>query len=347
MKHIQAVIMGASGYTGAELLRLLLAHPYVRIAALTADSQAGKPLSDVFPHFRGMALPDLVRPEEVEWKGVDVAFLCLPHGASQHVLPTIPDSVTVIDLSADFRLKDADVYAEWYGESHTMPERLADAAYGLPEWNADAIRQARLIACPGCYPTAVQLPLIPLLQEDVIEADNLIVDAKSGVTGAGRSLKQGNLYAEANENLQAYGIGRHRHTPEIEQGLSAAAGRALQISFTPHLIPMNRGILATIYAKLAPGHSLQTAQSVLEEVYRNHRFVTVCQPGEAAPSTGQVRGSNRCVIGVYADRRDGNILLISAIDNLLKGASGQAVQSLNLRFGFDEMAGLAPLSLFP
>lgn len=339
------VVMGASGYTGVELLRLLRGHPEVEIAALSADSQAGQPSGAVFPHLRGLNLPDLIRPEEVNWDGIDVAFLCLPHGASQNVLADIPQDVVVIDLSADYRLKDASVYEEWYGEIHASPERLADAAYGLSETNREAIAGARLIACPGCYPTAVQLPLVPLLQNSMITPDQLIIDAKSGVTGAGRSLKQGFLFAEVNEGISAYGIGRHRHIPEIEQGLSEAAGRKVAVSFTPHLVPMNRGILATIYAHLDAGVTEDEIRTVLKTYYADAPFVSVVD--EPAPSTHQVRGSNRCLIGVYADRQAGRVNIISVIDNLIKGASGQAVQNFNIRFGFNEASGLSPVAQFP
>lgn len=339
------VVMGASGYTGVELLRLLLGHPEVEIAALTADSQAGQAPGAVFPHLRGLTLPDLIRPEEVNWDGVDAAFLCLPHGASQNVLAAIPQNVVVIDLSADYRLKDADVYEEWYGETHASPECLADAVYGLSEINREAIADARLIACPGCYPTAVQLPLVPLLQNSMITPDQLIIDAKSGVTGAGRSLKQGFLFAEANEGISAYGIGRHRHIPEIEQGLSEAAGRKVAVSFTPHLVPMNRGILATIYAHLDAGVTEDEIRAVLKTYYADAPFVDVV--GEPAPSTHQVRGSNRCLIGVYSDRQAGRVNIVSVIDNLIKGASGQAVQNFNIRFGFNETSGLPPIAQFP
>jgi len=343
----RVVVLGASGYTGAELIRLLLLHPYVDIVALTADSQAGKAVHDVYPHLRDCGLPDLVKPDAVKWDGIDAAFCCLPHGASQSIIPDIPESVVVIDLSADYRLKDEAVYAKWYGAKHHTPEKLSDAVYGLSEINASAIKKAQLIACPGCYPTAAQLPIVPLLQAGIIAPDGIVIDAKSGVTGAGRSVKQGNLYCEVNEGMSAYGVGQHRHLPEIEQGFSDAVGEPVQVSFTPHLVPMSRGILSTAYATLRAGKTAVTAQKKLADFYADMPFVTVLDSKSSPPSTHAVRGSNRCMVGVYADRVKGRIVLVSAIDNLIKGASGQAVQNFNLRFKFYEMTALEGVALFP
>lgn len=343
---IRAVVLGASGYTGAELVRLLMAHRHVEIAALTGSSQAGQPIHAIYPHLRGLGLPDLITMEAVNWRGVDVAFCCLPHGASQKAVSAIPASVVVIDLSADFRLKDAKTYAEWYGE-HPAPEKLAEAVYAMPELNRAEIKNAQLIACPGCYPTASQLPLVPLLREGIIAADSIIIDAKSGVTGAGRSLKQSNLYTEVNEGIGAYAIGHHRHMPEIEQGLSQAAGKPVTISFTPHLVPMNRGILTTIYVGLASGKTVEDARKALRKAYEGEAFVTICDDKDAPPTTHQVRGSNRCMIALYPDRAKGRMIIVSVIDNLLKGASGQAVQNMNLRFGFPEAMGLEGAAIFP
>jgi N-acetyl-gamma-glutamyl-phosphate reductase len=344
---IRAAILGASGYTGAELIRLLLQHPHAEIAVLTGDSKAGQPISAVYPHLRGLNLPDLLTIDAVDWTAVDVAFCCLPHGASQKIIPSIPEHVVVIDLSADYRLKDATVYETWYHEPHNSTDLLAGAVYGLSEINREDIATARLIACPGCYPTSIQLPLIPLLKLELVTPDTLVIDAKSGVTGAGRSLKQGNLYCEANEGVGAYGIGNHRHCPEIEQGLSGAANRNVTVSFTPHLIPMNRGILSTIYASLDVGITVQEVRNALARVYEGLPFVTVCAEGSPFPTTQQVRGTNRCMIGVYEDRQPGRVIIVSVIDNLLKGASGQAVQNFNIRFGFDETTGLGVAAVFP
>lgn len=344
---IRSAILGASGYTGAELIRLLLQHPYAEIVALTGDSKAGQPIDAVYPHLRGLGLPHLVTVDALDWAGIDVAFCCLPHGASQKIIPSIPEHVVVIDLSADYRLKDAATYEAWYHEPHNSTALLAEAVYGLSEIFREEIAQARLIACPGCYPTSVQLPLIPLLKLELITSDMLIIDAKSGVSGAGRSLKQGNLFCEANEGVGAYGIGNHRHCPEIEQGLSGAAGRHVTVSFTPHLMPMNRGILSTIYASLDVGVTVDEVRSGLAQTYDNHPFVTVCEKNSPYPTTQQVRGTNRCMIGVYEDRHPGRVIVVSVIDNLLKGASGQAVQNFNIRFGFAETAGLGVAAVFP
>lgn len=344
---IRVAILGASGYTGAELIRLLMSHPAAEIVALTGDSKAGQPADAVFPHLRAQGLPDLVTVEELDWSGIDAAFCCLPHGASQKVIPAIPEQVVVIDLSADYRLKDASVYAEWYGEEHGSTELLAQAIYGLSEINREDIAQARLIACPGCYPTSILLPLMPLLKLELITPDMLTIDAKSGATGAGRSVKLGNLFSEVNEGIGAYGIGNHRHCPEIEQGLSQAAGRGVTVSFTPHLVPMNRGILSTIYAQLDVGVTAEEARKGLARAYADNPFVTICDTDKAYPTTHQARGTNRCIIGVYADRQPGRIIIVSVIDNLLKGASGQAVQNFNIRFGMDETTGLGTIALFP
>lgn len=340
-------IIGASGYTGAELVRLLLPHPGVRIAFLTGDSQAGKPMGEAYPHLQHASLPPLVRLEEVVWDGVQAVFCCLPHGTTQTVVKALPRHVRVIDLSADFRLRSTDSYAEWYGHPHQAPELQQEAVYGLVEWAREQVRGARLVACPGCYPTSAQLPLIPLLRAGAIAASPIIIDAKSGVTGAGRSAKQANLFTELDGGLSAYGIGAHRHAPEIEQGLSDAAGNAaVRVSFTPHLIPMNRGILSTIYAQLSPGKTVQDIRNILIECYQDEPFVRVLPAGKA-PSTHQVRGTNRCDMAVFADRVDGGVIIVSVIDNLMKGASGQAVQNFNLMFGFAEETGLTATAFFP
>lgn len=343
----RAAVLGASGYTGAELIRLLSAHPAVELVALTGDSQAGQPADAVFPHLRGQHLPDLITIDALDWAGIDVAFCCLPHGASIRAIESIPEHVVVIDLSADYRLKDAATYTEWYGEEHANTDLLAEAVYGLSEINREEIAEARIIACPGCYPTAIQLPLIPLLKLELISPDMIVIDAKSGVTGAGRSVKQGNLFAEVNEGIGAYAIGNHRHCPEIEQGLSGAAGRGMTVSFTPHLVPMNRGILATMYVSLDVGVTVQEVRSALARAYADNLFVTICEEGKPYPTTHQVRGTNRCIIGIYEDRQPGRVVIVSVIDNLMKGASGQAVQNFNIRFGMDETTGLSTVAMFP
>jgi N-acetyl-gamma-glutamyl-phosphate reductase len=344
--NLRIAILGASGYTGAELVRLLSRHPHVSIVALTADRQAGKPAAEVFPQLMLADLPILAKIDEVDWSGVDFAFCCLPHGLTQEVIAKLPAHLRIVDLSADFRLTDIDSYATWYGHAHLAPELQKQAVYGLTELNRDAVRKARLVANPGCYPTAAQLPLIPLVAAGLILADDIIIDAKSGVTGAGRDAKQGSLYSEVTEGIHAYGIAGHRHAPEIEQGLSEAAGRPIVVNFTPHLMPMSRGILATIYVKLAPGATVDQLRATLAQRYRDDYFVRVL-PNGSAPATRHVRGSNFVIMSVHADRVPGRAILMAVEDNLVKGASGQAVQNMNVMAGFAEETALEQLPLFP
>jgi N-acetyl-gamma-glutamyl-phosphate reductase len=344
--RIKIAILGASGYTGAELLRLLAGHDGVEIVALTADRHAGKPIAAVFPHLAGRALPELVTIEAVDFAAVELVFCCLPHGTTQEVIAALPKHLRIIDLSADFRLADIETYATWYGHAHRAPELQRDAVYGITELARPALGNARLVANPGCYPTAAQLPLAPLVRAGLIDADDIIIDAKSGVTGAGRELKQASLFAEAAEGIAAYGVARHRHAPEIDQGLSEAAGRPITVNFTPHLVPMNRGILATIYVRLANGADMQSLRQALETAYRDEPFVRLVAEG-AVPSTHHVRGSNLCLIGLAADRLKGRAILVAAIDNLVKGASGQAVQNMNAMLGLAETTGLQQQPLFP
>ncbi len=344
--RVRIGILGASGYTGAELLRLLRYHPHVAIAALSADRQAGKPIGAVFPHLAGEDLPDLVTIGEVDWSALDLVFCGLPHGTTQEVIAGLPRHLKVIDLSADFRLTDIATYAEWYGHEHRAPELQREAVYGLTEIERERIRQARLIAVPGCYPTAAQLPLIPLLRAQLIDPDDIIIDAKSGVSGAGRAAREGSLFCEVSEGIQAYGVAGHRHAPEIEQGLSLAAGRKLVVNFTPHLMPMNRGILSTIYVRLAPGATIGDLRAVLEGAYRDEPFVRVLPEG-SLPATRHVRATNLCLIGLSRDRLANRAILVSALDNLVKGASGQAIQNMNAMLGLPETTALEHRALFP
>jgi N-acetyl-gamma-glutamyl-phosphate reductase len=341
---IRAGILGASGYTGAELVRLLSQHPNVEIGAVAGDRSAGQEFGDVFAHLANVALPTLVSVDEIDYDALDVVFCGLPHATTQAVIAKIPTSVKVLDISADFRLDDSAVYKKWYGGDHQALDLQSTAVYGLTEFARDDIAAGRLIACPGCYPTSALLPLVPLLQAGLIGKQNIIIDSKSGVSGAGRGEKLGSLYTEVSEGIHAYGVGSHRHMPEIEQELSKAAGEEVLVSFTPHLIPMNRGILSTIYVQLTT--NIDDAYGALAERYANERFVHVLPLG-ATPATRHVKGSNYAHIGVVADRRPNSAVIVCALDNLVKGASGQAIQNMNLMFGFPEARGLSQMPLFP
>ncbi len=341
-------IYGASGYTGQELLRHLLAHPESDVVAVTSRRYAGTAVADLYPAF--MELTDLAfmdaSPDEVS-RLADVVFLALPHGISMTVAPAfLKAGKKVIDLSADFRLRDAACYGQWYG-THAAPELLSEAVYGLPELHRTEIRKARIVANPGCYPTSVILALAPLLKTDWIDRASLIVDSKSGVTGAGREPVVGSLFCEVNEGFKAYKVGgQHRHIPEMEQELGRLAGHDVTISFTPHLLPLNRGILSTIYASLKRDVAAAELTARYQEFYGNEPFVRICKSG-VFPNLSSVRGSNCCDIGLAVDRRTNRVIILSAIDNLIKGAAGQAIQNMNLICGFGESVGLTRRSLFP
>ncbi|KAF0115306.1 MAG: N-acetyl-gamma-glutamyl-phosphate reductase [Rhodospirillaceae bacterium] len=339
-------ILGASGYTGAELVRLLAHHEGARVCALTADRRAGKTMAEVFPHLAGVVLPELASLETLDYSGIDVVFCALPHGTTQDVIAALPRTVKVIDLSADLRFADVATYALWYGQPHKAPDLQKEVVYGLTELARPAIRAARVVACPGCYPTSAQLPLVPLLEVGLIEAEGIVIDAKSGVSGAGRAAKEGSLFCEVAEGVHAYGIASHRHAPEIEQGLSRVAGRPVMVTFTPHLIPMGRGILSTLYVRLAGRASASDLRAALAERYDREPFVRVVPEG-IVPHTRHVRGSNFCLIGVFADRVPGRAIMCAVIDNLVKGAAGQAVQNFNLMTGQPETLGLEQQPLFP
>ena len=345
-KAIRVAILGASGYTGGELLRLLACHPQLQVEVLTAERNAGQPLGAVYPHLAGLDAPDMIKIDDVDWQALDAVFCCLPHGTTQEVIAGLPAHLKVVDLSADFRLADTATYAAWYGHEHRASALQKKAVYGLTEITREAIRGARLTANPGCYPTAAQLPLIPLLENGLIETSDIIIDAKSGVTGAGREAKQGTLFAEVSEGVHAYGIASHRHAPEIEQGLAEAVGAPVIVNFTPHLMPMNRGILSTAYVRMKSNQIAGDLRRCLAERYAGEPFVRVLPEG-GAPATRHVRGSNLCLIGVFADRIEGRAIVISAIDNLVKGASGQAIQNMNLMCGLPETLGLEQAPLFP
>ena len=342
-------IVGASGYTGVELLRLLLRHPAVEVVRVTSRQYSGKAVHQVFPSLgRSPLLFEDPKPETI-LQDSEIVFTAVPHHKAMEVIPEIMkgQDVKIIDLSADFRLHDSKAYEFWYGTVHLAPELLNQAVFGLPELHRDKIKKARLIANPGCYPTSVILGLAPLLKKTWIETEGIIVDSKSGVSGAGRNLSLGSLYCEVGESFRAYKVGgEHRHIPEMEQELSLLAQHPVRIAFTPHLVPISRGILSTIYVRPARGFSDTGLENLYQDFYRNECFVRLCAPGDI-PDTGRVRGSNYCEIGWKYDRRTGSLIILSAIDNLVKGASGQAVQNMNLLCGWEETLGLEQLPLYP
>lgn len=345
---LKVAVVGASGYTGIELLRILHGHPEVAVSCVTSEQSAGKRVSDIFPSVRDRYdhFLENLEPVRVADKA-DLIFTALPHKAAMEVVPTfLKLGKSVVDLSADYRLQDAEEYGRWY-EPHMNPELLPQAVYGLPEVRRAKIAGADLVANPGCYPTSVILGLMPLLKKKLIDPSTIIADSKSGVSGAGRSAKVDNLFCEVNDGFKAYGVGgTHRHIPEIEQELSLLAGEKVTISFTPHLVPMDRGILSTIYAKPVGDASMAALVNVYREFYHGEPFVRVLPEGNF-PSTAYVKGSNFCDIGVTVDQRTGRVIVVSAIDNLVKGASGQAVQNMNVMCGFPETMGLEALALFP
>src|SRR6266567_1238091 len=333
-------VLGASGYTGAELLRLLIHHQGVEIALLTAERRAGQDMRQVFPQFSPYSLPKLLAIDSVDWNkaALDLAFCALPHATTQRVIKALLASAPgtkVVDLSADFRLADPAAYARWYGHEHHAPELQKEAVYGLTEIYRSSIKSARLVANPGCYTTCAELALIPLLRAKTIDPDEIVIDAKSGMTGAGRAAKEEMLFSEVSEGFHAYGVGRHRHMAELDQEFSLAAGREVVVTFTPHLVPMNRGILSTIYVRGRRGRTPEDLHAILLKTYLKELFVHVLPFGET-PQTRHVRGSNMTFIGVAKDRIPGRAIVVSALDNLVKGASGQAVQNMNLVLGFPE-----------
>jgi N-acetyl-gamma-glutamyl-phosphate reductase len=341
-------ILGASGYTGADTVRLLARHPNAEISALTANTHVGKAMGEVFPHFFMLELPRLVEWEQVDWAKLDAVFCGLPHGTTQEITTAVlaaNPAIKILDMSADFRLRDINVYAQWYGHEHRAPQLQGEAVYGLTEFYREKIAAARLIACPGCYPTAALLALVPLVKAKLIDVDDIVIDAKSGITGAGRGLKQNTLFSEAGEGLSPYSVATHRHSSEIEQEIGVAAGSAVAVNFTPHLIPMSRGELCTCYVKLN-GSTANDLRAALEQTYRGEPFVYVAQKG-VIPQTQNVRGSNYVQIGVVADRIKNRAIVVAVLDNLVKGSAGQAIQNMNLMFGFPEITGLDQIALFP
>ncbi len=343
---IRAGILGATGYVGAELVRLLAGHPGVEIEMLVSQSFAGQKISDVYPHLAKVS--DTVCEALDAQKAADacdVVFTALPHGASKDVIPQLFDKgLRIIDMSGDFRYNDARVYAQWYGQPHSSPELLSESVYGLAELHRDKIKNTRLIGNPGCYTTCSILGLVPLVKNGLIDHKTIIIDAKSGVTGAGRGLAQDYHFCECTENTKAYKIGTHRHTSEIEQELSLLAGADIVLSFTPHLIPQKRGILSTMYASLTAEVTTEELMAVYRQFYKDEYFVRIC--GAGLPQTNRVAGSNFIDIAVVADARTGRAVVVAALDNLIKGAAGQAVQNMNLMFGLDEKTGLLAPGLY-
>ncbi|KJS43821.1 N-acetyl-gamma-glutamyl-phosphate reductase [Roseovarius sp. BRH_c41] len=336
-------ILGASGYTGAELVRLIATHPAMQITALAANSKAGQSMGQVFPHLRHLDLPDLVTIDEIDFSDIDLCFCALPHKTSQEVIAALPRDLKIVDLSADFRLRDPSAYQKWYGNAHAAPEVQKEAVYGLTEFYREDIRGARLVAGTGCNAATGQFILRPLISAGVIDLDEIILDLKCGVSGAGRSLKENLLHAELSEGYHAYSVGgTHRHLGEFDQEFSALAGRPVEVQFTPHLIPANRGILATGYVR---GEAAQI-HATLAAAYAEEPFIVVLPMGET-PSTRHIRGSNFCHIGVVADRRAGRTIVIAVLDNLTKGSSGQALQNANLMLSEPETTGLMLAPVFP
>lgn len=344
---LKVAIIGASGYTGVELLRILVGHPEVEICCVTSRQHEGQPINRIFPSLTGFC--ELVCESldvDVIAKRADLVFTALPHKSAMEVVPGfLAAGCKVIDLSADYRLKDQAVYEQWY-QTHSSPELFDEAVYGLPELYVEQLRTARLVANPGCYPTSAILALAPLMEKQLIDPMNLIVDSKSGVSGAGRGVKLGSLFCETNEGFKAYGIASHRHTPEIEQELTGLSNGGLRLSFTPHLLPVNRGILSTCYADLLEAKSTAELIDLYQQRYGNESFIRVMPEGQL-PNIAYVRGTNFCDIGLVSDQNTGRVIVVSAIDNLVKGAAGQAVQNMNVMCGFHDALGLGIVPTFP
>lgn len=343
-KKLKVGIVGGTGYTGVELLRLLALHPHIELKAITSRGDAGMPVADMFPSLRGYVGLNFVDPAEADLGGCDVVFFATPNGiAMQQTRELLKKGVRVIDLAADFRIQDIPTWEKWYGMSHACPDLVADAVYGLPELDRVRIRTAQLVANPGCYPTAVQLGFLPLLEAGVVDTAHLIADAKSGVSGAGRKAEVHTLFAEAGDNFKAYGVSGHRHLPEISQGLTRMSGQSVGLTFVPHLTPLIRGIHATLYARLTKDTDLQ---ALFEQRYADEAFVDVLPKG-AHPETRSVRGSNQCRIAVHRPQGGDTVVVLSVIDNLVKGAAGQAVQNMNIMFDLPERTGLDIMPLLP
>jgi len=342
---IRVGIVGGTGYTGVELLRLLAAHPDLEVALITSRAESGRRVDDLFPNLRGHYALAFSDPDVRTLAACDIVFFATPHNVAMNMVPELLDAgARVIDLSADYRIRDAKLWSDWYGEAHNSPQLLAEAVYGLPELNRDKIATARLVACPGCYPTSVLLGFIPLLAQALVDPQYLIASSASGVSGAGRQAKIDNLLSEVADSFKAYGVSGHRHLPEIEQGLSDIAAQAVRVTFVPHLLPIVRGIHSTLFARLRDDSV--DIQAVYEDWYSREPFVDVL-PAGVLPQTRTVKGANRCQISVAVPQQRDTVVVMATIDNLVKGASGQAVQNMNIMLGLDETAGLQQVGLLP
>ena len=342
---IKIGIVGGTGYTGVELLRLLVAHDEAEVVVITSRAESGRRVDDLFPNLRGYYDLAFTEPSVDALAACDVVFFATPHNVAMNLVPQLLESgARVIDLSADYRIRDAELWSHWYGEVHASPAYLQQAVYGLPEVNRDAIKDATLVACPGCYPTSVQLGLIPLIKHELVDLEHLIASSASGVSGAGRQAKIDNLLSEVSDSFKAYAVAGHRHLPEIEQGLADVAGEPVKLTFVPHLLPMIRGIHSTIYARLT--QHPEDLQALFESFYAEEPFVDVL-PAGMLPQTRTVRGANRCQLAVSVPQGRDTVVVMSAIDNLVKGASGQAIQNMNIMFGLSEGTGLHLPGLLP
>ena len=346
---IKAGIVGATGYTGSELLRLLVLHPKVEIVVVTSRSEKGRPVADMFPQVRGHIDLKFTDPSVKDLSHCDLIFFATPHGVAQSMMSEFIDSgLKTIDLSGDFRLTDVDVWEHWYDQKHACPELIEEAIYGLPEINREKIKDAKLIACPGCFPTVIQLGFLPLIEKGLVKTERLIADAKTGTSGAGRAAKTGMLLSECSDSFKAYGVSGHRHLPEMQQILSEANGSEVSLTFVPHLVPMIRGIQATLYLELKDdcNLTLEDVQSIYENRFSDEPFVDVMPLG-SLPETRGVKGSNTCRIAIHQQPGSSNFIILAVIDNLVKGSSGQAIQNMNIMFGFDECEGLNQVALMP
>ncbi len=343
---INIAVLGASGYTGGDLIKILLNHNNANIFALSAHSKLGMNPSDVHASLFNAKLPDFISVNEIDFNQIDLVISGLPHDNLHNIIKDIPSKCKIIDMSADFRFSDVNIYNQYYETSHNSPELLSDSVYGLSEIFREKIKDSRIVACPGCYPTAVLLSILPLIKEKIISLEDIIVDAKSGVSGAGRGSKEELMFSEISESMKPYNIAKHRHTPEIEQIIENISSKEIKINFTPHLIPINRGELVTIYVKTINGSKAKEAISCLNSYYKEDAYVHISNQG--IPSeTSKVRGSNNCLISIFDDRIDGRIIISTSIDNLIKGSAGQAIQNMNIMFDFDESEGLTSFGMYP